>query len=59
MASMHVIGWVAAGIAALIAILGVFFRHLPPIGAGKQDHGAQAPLGTTDPRLRETAARGW
>lgn len=30
-----------------------------PIGAGKQDHGAQAPLGTTDPRLRETAARGW
>lgn len=56
MGSVHVVGWVTAGIAALIAVLGLFFRHLPPIGADKQDDGARAPQPTTDPAARQTTA---
>lgn len=42
MGSVHVIGWVAAGLAVLIAIIdGILFRNLPPIGADSQDQGRQ------------------
>lgn len=47
MGSVHVVGWVAAGIAVLIAIVdGVFFRHLPPIGSDEPEPGG--PEGTAD-----------